>query len=434
LPFWEDAYSRLKNEGAKRHGRDNPFVPLVTDFARFRLAWAKAVVASERNNDPQQVQAALGYAEQTNLAQANIDRLKLRIMAESLPRSLSDSGFGVWLSELVPGHAWHCIEAPPQMGRNVPTADSGMDGPAQRHAANCLAQRLFLTGSYTDLDAQIEHAVANLGDLPDGGSSLDGIYGGLLDLFEYGSLGVEDAFRRTAQWRHEVMGSPEPDLVEAMIFNAWAYTARGHGFASSVSPQALQLYLARSEMAAVTLREGAPSARNNPLWYQLTLAVGRDQSLPLDRLEAIFHEGSAKFPGYLPLYRSMLGSLMPRWGGSIDLVHQFIIDEATKAGHGQIDPITYARLYLIYGNLEGDDFNVVISANADPTVMDAGLNKLRQRYPWSDYILNVVARASCIDNDFTEYRAVRPSLKGHVSLTAWPDTLSLTTCDKLAKS
>ena len=129
----------------------------------------------------------------------------------------------------------------------------------------------------------------------------------------------------------------------------------------------------------------------------------------------------------------MLISLMPRWGGSAIAEDDFIKTTARRIGRGQMDPATYARLYLMYGDLEGNDFNVLVSAHADEKIMKVGLKNLRRRYPKSDYILNVVARFYCIDTEFLSYNEIRPALDSHPSSTAWPDKLSIASCDKWSR-
>jgi membrane associated rhomboid family serine protease len=432
VPFWQQASSRLQVELSHRGGDKNAFVPLVADFARRRLDLAQAVIATARDNNPQRLPEILDDAQQVELAQARLDRMELRDTAENLPVPLGDSAVVIWMGNWIPAHDRRCVAPPAAIEKSVSATDADDDGPAERHAAGCLAQRMFMKGDYEALDASMRKYSGELSDLPDGSSRLEGIWAGLGDLFDYGGIAVDEALRRTAGWRKSVRGSAEPELVEALMFRIWAYGARGHGDASTVSPQALALYLARTEMAAVDLREVAVPAANNPEWYALSLGVDRDQSIPIEQQRAIFDEGAAKFPAYTPLYRQMLTSLMPRWSGSDVLVDRFILEVANKSDGGKFDAAVYARLYLIYGDLEGSDYNVSESANAVAAVMKAGLDKLRQRYPKSDYILNATARFACIGNDAFAYRAIRPMLNGHVSATAWPDKLTVASCDKLS--
>ena len=111
-----------------------------------------------------------------------------------------------------------------------------------------------------------------------------------------------------------------------------------------------------------------------------------------------------------------------------DLIDQFI-SQRSRRSSGITDVARYARLYLMYGAMEGEDFDVVKSAHANEAAMRAGVGGLLHDYPKSDFILNVVARFSCIDGDWITYDAIKPRLRSHPSATAWPDQLSIAECD-----
>jgi membrane associated rhomboid family serine protease len=427
LPFWADASVRLRSEAAAARGQNNTYVTAAADFARARLDWAKAVIASANDPTGSEAQLAPADIQETNLAQARLYRLEMRSEAESLPRPLAHSAFVARLMALIPTTASQCVRS--RYYRNeTAMRDAGNDGPALRRNIGCEAQNMFLRGDYANLDATMGRYSRALSDLPDGGSRLEGLWNGLDDLFESNRLTANEVMERTAEWRRSVPSSSEPDVVEALMFRDWAYAARGNGDISTVSQQAQVLFVMRSEMAAEDLREIAPAGRNNPLWYQLSLAVGRDQSVSIDDLRAIFDKGAARFPDYMPLYRQMLTTLMPRWEGTTADVDAFIVDVAKKAGRGQIDPAMYARLYLIDAYLEGDDFDVVDQAPANMMTMKAGVQSLLRLHPLSDYMLNEAAHYYCSINDIMDFRVLRPRLINHVSSSAWPDKLSIATC------
>ena len=157
--------------------------------------------------------------------------------------------------------------------------------------------------------------------------------------------------------------------------------------------------------------------------------MGRDQSDDLGKLRAIFDQGAAKFPQYLPLYRRMLNILMPRWFGSYEKVDAFIV-ETTSRPDITLDRETYARLYWTYASLEGDDTNIFHDASADWETMRAGFKKMIQRYPKSDFILNAFAKFACLSGDAHEYASVRPLLAKRFSATAWSDKVSIDSCDR----
>lgn len=428
LPFWTDATRRLRAEVAAQHGRGNPYGAAVADFAAARLAWAKAVMAAA--NDPTSAEAQQAFAgiQKTNLAQARLWRLEIRSAAEGVPRPLVHNAFIVRLTAFIPGYSRRCVRTRWGRAYDVSNSDAPNDGPALRYAIGCDAQRKFMRGDYAELDREMKKYSRIFSDLPDGSSSLAGLWGGLDDLFDSSQMSVDEAVQHTTEWRHAVPGSTEPDMVEALVFRDWAYAARGRGYISTVSQQALQMFLMRTEMAAEDLREAAAAATDNPLWYELSLAVRRDQTVPPQDVRPIFDRGAARFPAYMPLYSQMLTTLMPRWQGSVGDVSAFIVDASKKAARGQIEPAMYARLYLIYGYLEGNGFNVVKDANADPGIMKAGLQKLRGLYPQSDYVLNETAHYYCSIGDRAGYETVQPLVKNHVSSSAWPDKLLIAAC------
>jgi hypothetical protein len=430
LPFWKEADRQFQNELNERGRSGNPLLLHMANFAKLHVEWGGAVIAALRDPGQEKAERVQEYAQEMVIEQAAIDHLKMRSYAEDLPAPLRDSAIAERIGNLFAPHPSPCITAPPTIDRQPAGTDAPGDGPAARHAAGCLGQRLFMNRDYAALDATIKQYERDVHDLPDGSSRLQGLWQGLDDLFSYGRMPIMDGLRRTSEWRRSTDGSAEADIAEALLFRAWAYAARGHGYAASVSPEAMQLYVARAAMAGATLEDSPGAGASDPMWFALSEATLRDESAGIDKQRALFDKGAKSFPFYLPLYDQMLISLMPRWGGSIKGVEQFIRDAATK--DGQVDPATYAQLYIIYGNLEGGDFNAVGSADSDPNILRQGMLALRRRYPKSDYILNSVARFACIDNEWANYSALRPALDGHASTTAWPDKLSLQSCNKWA--
>jgi len=427
LPFWSDAEKRLNVEDRNLSGDLKPFSLLLAKFVHLRRQWAQAIVDSTRTEDQGRVQDALRLMTQATLAQAPIARIEMRTQLDSGVRPLASSALGNWIRFTIGG--WKCVTAPSGFEPGPAPSDAKSDGPAARQDVGCDAQRMFVVGDYRALDALMNKYVSNLSDLPDGSSHFQGIIEGLDDLFQYGGLTIQQAMAHTSDWRRAVPGSVNSELVEALMFSDWAYAARGNGYSNTVSPQAELVYEYRDEMVSAGLHEVARRAASNPLWYELSLFLGRNQSLPLEKLEEIYSAGEKKFPDYLPLKRRMLNILMPRWLGSYELIDHFIMRSSTHEGL-KTDAGKYARLYLMYGVMEGEAFDVVQSARANGTIMRSGVSELRRKYPDSDYILNIVGRFYCTDGDWSAYRNIRPLLRSRPSAQAWPGALSVAQCDR----
>ncbi len=248
-------------------------------------------------------------------------------------------------------------------------------------------------------------------------------------LFRFGGVSADTAFGHTADWRRIVKHSAMADLVEAMLFSEWAWSARGTGAANSVSAQNLALYAYRTEMAVAALDELADHATNNPVWYTLSLDTGLDQSKDKEQLRAIFDQGLAKAPKYRPLYRHMLRILMPRWGGSYDEVDKFInqiyMQTAKERGFER-----YAELYSAYARMEGDDLDLFEDTPAFWSGMRTGYLGLIRRYPASDSVLNGFANFACRAGDKDTYNRLKGSVAQRLSATTWTAKYSVELCDK----
>jgi Domain of unknown function (DUF4034) len=347
------------------------------------------------------------------------------------PRALANSPWIVAATGWFHGGHWKCVESPTTSNAAVSTTDSPTDGPAMRHAAACRAQKLFVSADYATLDRWLAQSAESIGDLPDGGSTLDGIVRGLGDLFDYGSLEVVPTLGRTADWQRQIPGSVYPRLVQTLIFQSWAWAVRGHGYAASISPEAWAAFAQRTEMAAMGLHETVERANTNPLWYQLSLNVGLDQSTPVVELRSIFNRGITEQPDYWPLYRAMLRIMMPRWGGSYEDVHGLIHDVSQRyIAMGKTDYAKYAQLYWTYSALENDDAPLFDGALAAWSTMKQGFGDLRREHPSSDFILNEYAKFACMANDDASYAEIRPQLNGRLSSAAWSQKVSPKVCDE----
>jgi hypothetical protein len=372
--------------------------------------------------------AVTKLAQDTDAAVARLELLALRANQDARERAWSRRPVVARISRLFAADDTKCVSELPRAGMAASGTDLATDGPAVRHSAGCNAQRAFRSRHFDVLEAMLTPGPAGANDLPDGESQVRGVSSGLDDLFEYGGLSVENAFAITADWRRVIPGSKRSYLVEAMILRDWAWSARGHGGADSISPQVWTLFAHRTAMAAKALQDAEGSAPTTPMWFDLALSIGLDQSMERDKLRDLVDRGSRAFPLYLPIYRQMLRALMPRWGGSFDEVQKFILDVSGRAGTPDGLEL-YSRLHWAYANIEGDDVDAFHETHADWRAMQEGFASLIERHPGSDVLLNAFANSACRTRDADVYLRLRPRLEGHRSSTAWTDRFSIAQCD-----
>jgi len=429
LPFWKDAHLRLQQAAKELSGEDLAYINEVAAFARSRKEWAEAVIAVAKGRDQQQFAVARARADEGTVILARITRLAMRSDAAQLTGGLKNLRVISWIRAIGGGHEGDCIQAPAVIDVAIAPTDSHKDGPVLAQQAACAAQRLYRNEDYRRLDSLLGAHVSDLRDLPGGGSSFSAFAGGLSDLVTYGPATIDDHLRQLAAWRRMVPGSFYPDLMEASLFNDWAWAARGHGTVNQVNQQAWALFAYRNEMAQAALDEVDAAARQDPLWCHLAMGLAHDRSHSIESIRAVFDQCMQLHPDYEVLYRMMLRSLEPRWFGSAEKVADFINEMVTFADEPQRNRM-YARLYWIYASVERDDVNIFEDSKAIWELMHTGFEELQREYADSDLVLNAYARFACLAGDKPTYRAIRSELKQRTSATGWTSKTTMAGCDR----
>lgn len=425
VPFWRSAYQRLQKETLPPSQR--PLGRLVIKFVGLRLQWARAIVAAVSDGGSKSYQKVDQISRQTNLALARAVRVSLLSTAEHSRSGLVNSSIVKHLRSLF-SSAPKCVLPPPTIAAPIGPHALPADFPATWVRRECAAQRAFEHRDFSTLTRMFRTPVSRA-DFPVGDSTYADAVHGLHDLLEYGHGSVLGDLRIAAVWHRTEPHSPMPGLIDAMIFEQWAWAARGGGYASSVSKLAWQAFNARVAMAAASMRATGKRARMTPLWYQISMWLEIDQDRPLGRIRATFNQGVASFPEYLPLYRQMLRTLMPRWSGSYSKINDFIMTQFYDAPPERNFEL-YTRLYWLLARLSGNTVDIFKASLVSWSAMTKGFQQMRRRYPRSDYVLNVFANFACRANDGTEYRHLRPRLRTRYAAAAWSNEFSMKTCDK----
>ncbi len=430
IPFWKTTDERLQKEESAVPASQQALDGMVRKYVKARLGWAEGVRNLARDQTRENAVALQERVTDTYKAMAELQRFDLRSAADQRPRALANHPLVIRMRNLLSADEGKCVYPPAYTGELPAFSDSPSDGPKMRMKAGCRAQQLFVTRDYQALEDFITHSATTLGDLRDGSSTLTGILGGLDDYFEYSGVELERLFGYTSEWRRTVKNPVGAEITEILLLRNWAWSARGEGYAKTVSPQQWETFGLRLEMAAAGLREVRTRAAGNPLWYSLALQVGGDQDAGAGKLDELFGEGVKRFPDYLPLYKARLRSFMPRWGGTLGQVDVFIQTVADEH-RGALEPDEwYAMLYSQYAAMERDETNVFVDGNADWGRVAEGFDKLRRRYPRSDAIVNNYARLACSAKDEAKYLALRPLIGARPSSTCWTVKLTIEACDE----
>ena len=427
LPFWQQTVARMTAELPKLPAEQQPYAKDVLAYAKERLEWVADVIYQVKVTSGLPIEVMNTHLTQIKLALARIARRRNDADATLAPRALARSPSIMWLRHLFAGET-PCVEPPAYTGHRVAATDRPEDGPAQRRSIGCAAQRAFGYHDFAAIENLLNRYPAQDVDPIQGETRHDSVFDGLDDSFEYGQVEMIDTLAGLAEWRHLFPRSLAPDLVEAALYRTWAWSARGHGYAKDISQQQWEAFGFRTAMARAALDDVETRASEDPYWYELRLGISLDQSDKKEDLVALYQSARTHFPQYLPMIRTQLRNLMPRWGGSYEEVNAVINQVAEQAGPrgGEI----YTRLYFGYAYLEGDESDLFTSDVMDWNRLQDGFEALMIYYPNSDALINGYAYLACRAEKHELYQTLRRRMEGHVASTAWSNKFSLATCDK----
>lgn len=182
--------------------------------------------------------------------------------------------------------------------------------------------------------------------------------------------------------------------ADSLISHAWFF--RGTGYANTVSPASWEGFHKYLDLALEHLRRNKALAASDSSWNHFMLTVGRGLGWDIDPLMAVFENGIAKNPDDDDLYFKMQTSLLPKWGGDLDMVDRFIAS-ATQSTRAERGMEMYARLYagLSYAEVKQSLFS---ATRASWPKMKAGFEDRLSRYPHSDH-RNMYAYFACMAKD-----------------------------------
>lgn len=260
--------------------------------------------------------------------------------------------------------------------------------------------------------------------LDDGRPRLAALSAGLLDVFS-DEKDWSKSRARVEDLRKKYPGEPFAALSEVEYWKAYAWNARGGGYASSVSGEGWKLFRERMEKAEKVLLETKSYSSRMPIWYQYMIGVQSALGRPEDERDKVFLEGVKRFPTYYPIYFTMLGYLEPKWGGTwrtVDNMIKWSVDHTRKKEGDSM----YARLYWIESDPQ---VNLFKDTFASWPKMKQGFEDLMARHPKSKWNLNNFARFACLAGDRRTFLKLRKQIGKNVIDDAWPENTSLDLCE-----
>lgn len=288
----------------------------------------------------------------------------------------------------------------------VPDLKPG-DGPEAFDQVKFWTMHTLSAGEYS----RVDEAIAKYADLNvralDGRAMLTGIDLAIDGFSEQHALD-SDALPEIQNTRKELPNSITAVLLEAGIWRAAAWSARGPGYASHVSAEGWKLFRTRLEKAEAVLRASRTIAGKSAIWYVMYLDTLLELGRPASDRDAAFREGVARFPDYDQLYFEYLRAYLPQWGGS-EQEPFAVVDAITNGGKSDEDAIRYARMmWYVSQAAHFRENSDIFTKGAKWPVMKRGFQLIHERFPDSVWNASNFLSFACNANDkeaFAVWRA-----------------------------
>jgi hypothetical protein len=202
---------------------------------------------------------------------------------------------------------------------------------------------LFNSGRYADLDTLAEQLQQQRSRFKGGAWRLHVLFG---TLSSPGSATATDAawnahIAKLERWAQSSAASPTPRIALAQTYLRYAWKARGHGYANTVTPEGWALFQERVQSARSTLEQSAALAENSPHWYLEMQGVALDQQWDRAAFDALAARALAHEPGYQYFAISESNYLLPKWYGQRGDTEAYAAQVADRIGGGEGDAVYF---------------------------------------------------------------------------------------------
>ncbi|MDR3615948.1 MAG: DUF4034 domain-containing protein [Candidatus Obscuribacterales bacterium] len=179
-----------------------------------------------------------------------------------------------------------------------------------------------------------------------------------------------------SKWMKECPNSDTAKIAYANLLVAYAWKARGDGWADSVTEEGWRLMAERLAQAETTLDQ---VQQRTPDWYSVSQRVALGQGWNRNRYENLVNECQTRFPKYKEVIFRKAYWLQPKWHGREGEAVKYVDAEANKLP-GLAGDVLYAQ---IAWSLDFSFENVITDAHLNWERTKRGLKEIIRQHPES---------------------------------------------------
>ncbi len=192
---------------------------------------------------------------------------------------------------------------------------------------------LFVQHDYAGLEKEISAARATKVRLQGGIWKANMFYdavGHAIPAFGGSTVDWDSHFADIKKWIAAYPESAAARIALAEAYVNYAWEARGHGYANTVSDSGWNKFKEGIQLAESALLDAAKLKEKCPFWYEAMQEVALAQGWNREQARALFDEATAFEPTYYHYYRQYANYLMPRWYGDEGETQAFAEESAKR--------------------------------------------------------------------------------------------------------
>jgi hypothetical protein len=236
---------------------------------------------------------------------------------------------------------------------------------------------------------------------------------------------------KTADWLKRRPDSPAAVIMSAnaLIQHAWAY--RGGGYVSGVNAASWQPYRELIEQAREIMDAHQSVALEDSEWYALRIDIAKQQGARGAEILNRASQGLARNPYYYPIHYSAVEALLPKWGGSEELIKQYT-RLAVNRSREKEGTQAYARVYVYLTRNAADPEEALNLYGADEPPMKQSLDEVLHAYP-DNFNRNSARGIYCFGGFKNDYLALgRRAASDNFPVAWWDSPVWRRNCDEWA--
>lgn len=226
----------------------------------------------------------------------------------------------------------------------------------------------------------------------------------------------------TETYLREHPDSPAAVVAHArmLVSHAWAWRGSGWGRDLNDSQRdGFDTYLKRARGVLDQYRE---TGSGDPEWFSLEIQVMNGLNADKAAILALAREALDHEPTYQPLDYAASNALLPKWGGSADLLRQFVALAVAKSSAAQ-GTEAYGRIMFNIARADPEPIATLLQVGVQWPELRSSLREISVAYP-DPWNVNTERAMACLVGTAADYdAALARTSSGFVSV-AWFDSLS----------